>query len=324
MRQNKSQRVLFLLELLLKGKSIHKKEAAEHFDVDQKSIQRDIDELRTYFFELGENNEKGSIEYDRKSNKYKLQKSESYFFSEKEILALAKILLESRAFTKAENEQLLRKLILKIGSEHRQSFLNAIMNESHHYVPPQHNRPLLDILWEINEAICEQKVLEIIYRRTDGKTQKHLLEPQGLLFSEYYFYLAAQVQKSEYDHPAIFRLDRITKWKKTEQNFRKVFTERFQEGEYRKRIQFMYEGELLKIKFSFWGTSPEAVLDRLPTARILDKDGKKTIFEAEVFGRGIKMWLLSQGATLEVLAPENLRQEMREEGRRIMEIYGGI
>ena len=57
----------------------------------------------------------------------------------------------------------------------------------------------------------------------------------------------------------------------------------------------MYGGKLQKVKFKYKGTSVEAVLDRLPTAKILGrKDGVYTI-SAEVFGKGIDMWLRSKG-----------------------------
>lgn len=35
------------------------------------------------------------------------------------------------------------------------------------------------------------------------------------------------------------------------------------------------------------------------------------IIEAEVFGKGILMWLLSQGKYVQLLSPEHLRAEMR-------------
>lgn len=74
----------------------------------------------------------------------------------------------------------------------------------------------------------------------------------------------------------------------------------------------MYPGKLMKIKFKFWGDSIKAVLDRLPTAKIINKKDGKYIIEAEVFGKGIKMWLLSQGDNLEVLEPEEFREEMNQ------------
>ena len=59
----------------------------------------------------------------------------------------------------------------------------------------------------------------------------------------------------------------------------------------------MYGGKLQKIRFRYTGPSIEAVLDRLPTAKIKEKtDG--WIVEAEVFGKGIDMWLRSQGTVI--------------------------
>lgn len=83
----------------------------------------------------------------------------------------------------------------------------------------------------------------------------------------------------------------------------------------------MYAGELMTIKFKFTGASPQAVLDRLPTARILSTDEASVIFEAEVYGHGIKMWLLSQGEYLEVLEPIEFRREMRETVLKMAELY---
>ena len=69
----------------------------------------------------------------------------------------------------------------------------------------------------------------------------------------------------------------------------------------------MYGGKLRKIKFKYIGYSAESVLDRLPTAVILEQkkheDGKRTIYtiSAEVFGDGVDMWLRSQGDKIIVL-----------------------
>ena len=39
----------------------------------------------------------------------------------------------------------------------------------------------------------------------------------------------------------------------------------------------------------------EAILDRLPTAKILEEEDGVYTLSAEVFGKGIDMWLRSQG-----------------------------
>lgn len=81
----------------------------------------------------------------------------------------------------------------------------------------------------------------------------------------------------------------------------------------------MHAGELIKITFRFWGSSLQAILDRLPTAKVIGKDGDAFVIEAEVYGRGIKMWLLSQAQYLEVIKPKEFREEMK---RTIEEMLG--
>ena len=45
------------------------------------------------------------------------------------------------------------------------------------------------------------------------------------------------------------------------------------------------------------------------------------LLEAEVYGDGIKMWLLSQGAWVKVVGPEEFVGEMREEIEKIISYY---
>ena len=121
------------------------------------------------------------------------------------------------------------------------------------------------------------------------------------MFSEYYFYLTAFLEDKSYFEnpddlfPTIYRVDRIAAFKVLDEHFRVPYRDRFEEGEFRKRVQFMYGGRLQHIKFRYTGPSIEAVLDRLPTARILDQDNEGWTVEAEVFGKGIEMWVRSQG-----------------------------
>ena len=63
----------------------------------------------------------------------------------------------------------------------------------------------------------------------------------------------------------------------------------------------MYGGKLERIKFRYKGQSLEAVLDRLPTAKVLSHDENGWVVSAEVFGKGIDMWLRSQGELVEVI-----------------------
>lgn len=79
------------------------------------------------------------------------------------------------------------------------------------------------------------------------------------------------------------------------------YRDRFEEGEFRKRVQFMYGGRLERIRFRYTGPSVEAVLDRLPTAEIVSTDKEGWTIQAEVFGKGVEMWLRSQGDYVQIM-----------------------
>lgn len=153
--------------------------------------------------------------------------------------------------------------------------------------------------------------MELEYKKsTNNKVVKRRVKPVAIMFSEFYFYLTAFIDDEKVKANfqviddaflTIYRIDRIAGYKILDEHFKIPYSDRFEEGEFRKRVQFMYGGKLQKIKFRYKGGSIEAVLDRLPTARILDKkDGVYTI-SVEVFGEGINVWLRSQGENVEVV-----------------------
>lgn len=318
-QQNQTYRILSMYDRLCKGQTLTKKAEADVFHVGEKTIQRDLDSIRA-FLEMEKTNH--YLEFDRKQKVYRLEMSEKSFLQNEEILAIVKILIESRAFPKVDMDQIIDKLT-NLAQPANQDFIKKLMlNEKHLYVDLQHKQPLFTLLWELAKAIHTKRIINIRYKREhDQEDSERTLKPVGLIFSEYYFYLIAYQTKRELNFPTIYRIDRITACNVTDEHFKLPYNDRFQEGEFRKRIQFMYAGELMTIKFRFTGLSPQAVLDRLPTARIVCEEEDSIIVEAEVFGHGIKMWLLSQGEFVEVLGPEELREEMLKSVRGMVEKY---
>ena len=76
----------------------------------------------------------------------------------------------------------------------------------------------------------------------------------------------------------------------------------------------MWPGKLRTVRFEFSGPSLQAVLDKLPTAKVIERNGGgKYTVEAEVYGDGIKMWLLSQGRWVKVISPHEFAEEMKNE-----------
>lgn len=297
--ENKGQRLLGIYHRLSRGELISKEVLAREYGVTEKSIQRDIDDIRSY---LAGDRDEGAADicYDRQAKGYRLVEEESRCLTRKEILAMAKILLESRAFAKEELHTILDKLIKACPREGRKVVEDMIRNETFCYVPPRHGKKLLDALWDISLFIKNREIIRFSYKRQDGAEKEHTAKPVALLFSEFYFYLVAY-KEEETEFPTIFRVDRIGTMESTGNTFHIPYADRFKDGEFRKRVQFMYSGPLRRVKFTYSGPSVEAVLDRLPTARILEeKDGVYTI-TAEAYGIGIDMWLGSQGNKVKVI-----------------------
>lgn len=296
----KSERLLQIYTLLADGNVLKKKELAQQFHVTERSIQRDMESLRCFF---AQQNLRQDIVYDRAERGYRLESPSAAFLTNSEIFAVCKILMESRSMRRDEMLPILDKLLACCVPERSKRTVSALLaNEKHHYIEPHHGRPILDGLWDIGQAVREHRVLEITYERMkEPKLVRRRVLPAGILFSEYYFYLTAFLEdKSAFENPedlfpTIYRIDRIREFQVLEERFQVPYKDRFQEGEFRKRVQFMYGGRLERIRFRYTGPSIEAVLDRLPTAEIVERNKQGWTVEAEVFGKGIEMWLRSQG-----------------------------
>lgn len=306
-------RTLSIYSRLSAGRLIVKKEEAERFGVSEKTIQRDLEEIRKFLeAQTAEDGIPNELIYDHVQKGYRLSQIDNMRLTNAEILAVSKILLDSRAFTKREMDSLLDRLVENCVPKRNQQLVNDLLkNEKYHYIQLKHGKDVTDDFWKLGIAIQERKIIEFDYKGFLGHSDKHRrVEPQAIMFSDYYFYLVGFIEnidkKTAFSdpndaNPTIYRVDRIKNLKVTEEKYIVPYKNRFEEGEFRKRIQFMYGGKLRRIKFIYSGPSIEAIEDRLPTAKTTRQDDGSYIVEAEVFGDGIDMWLKSQGDKVELM-----------------------
>lgn len=308
---NKTERVLGLYTKLQKGELIQKSKEAYEYHVDERSILRDIEDIRN-FLTLNANRYGGksfSVDYNPHKKGHSLSEDEGTQLTNSELLALCKILLDSRAFTKEEMFSMLDKLIACcVPLKNKKLVEELIRNEKFHYIEPRHKTKFIDTMWEIGLAINNHNLIEIDYLRVSDHTLKRRrLQPLAIMFSEFYFYLAAVIDdekvREKFDvindsNPTIYRMDRIKKLKVLPEKFQIPYNDRFEEGEFRKRVQFMYSGRLQKIEFKYTGCDIDAILDRLPTAEVIEREKDAYIVRAEAFGKGMEMWLGSQTKTI--------------------------
>jgi predicted DNA-binding transcriptional regulator YafY len=291
----KSFRLLFMYERLNKGELLCKSQLVNNFGVTPKTVQRDIDDLRAYLSETHQYEPEVAIKYDKSRKGYYLVKFEREWMTNEEVLVLCKILLESRAFDKSELKNLINKLVIQAVSRDQKVVSDMISSEYKYYVPPRHGKKLLSLIWEISERIYSNEIISFEYMRLDRTKRSHQVKPVSIMFSEFYFYLISYMNDDSKEYPTVFRIDRIENIKNHKKQFITLNDNKFNEGEFRKRVQFMYSGELKLVKFEFTGPNLEAVFDKLPTAQVIsEKEGVSTI-SVETYGDGILMWIRSQG-----------------------------
>lgn len=304
----KSTRLLEIYARLVNGEVLEKDRLAEEYHVSDRSIQRDMNSLRCF---LADQTLPQELIYDRREPGYRLVQRQPSGLSNSEILAVCKILLDSRSMRKDEMLPILDKLVdCCVPANNRRAVNTLLSNEKFHYIEPHHGKPILDMLWELGQAVQTQEVIEIAYQKIGSEEPvQRTIEPVGVLFSEFYFYVVGFIQninkQESFENPddlfpTIYRVDRIQFLHRTGEHFPVPYASRFEEGEFRKRVQFMYGGKLQRIRFRYTGPSIEAVLDRLPTAEVRERTEDGWIVEAEVFGKGVEMWMRSQGEYIQM------------------------
>ena len=296
--ENRSYRLLDLYKRLQQGEALSKRELADKYRVSEKTVQRNIEGLREYL--AGEQSYL-EVVYDKEAGGYRISRESAEGLQPEEVFAVCKILLESRPFPKAVMQQVLRKLLSQVSREKRDVVEKLIAQETHHYTEPQHGRDVIPELWRLAAAIREQRIISFGYTRLDGVHHERVVKPVAILFSEFYFCLIAYYADDSADYPIVFRIDRMEKISVKKERFSVPYRDRFQEGEFRKRIQFMYAGELRRITFTYSGCSLEAIRDRLPTLRVVEEEAGVYTLTAESYGKGIEMWLRTQGEEVQVL-----------------------
>ena len=286
---------------------VFKERESQEYNVSARTIQRDIADIQCFLQNQHvDSGEVQEIVYDKNVGGYVLRTRYNNQLEGKEILAIAKVLLDSRSLMKSELFPIIHKLIGLCADEAEEKLVDDLLkNEIYHYVELRHEKKLLDRLWLLENAVKKQQMLEVTYGRLKNKEiVKRRLKPVGVIFSGFYFYLTAfieDIDKEEHFQnpndisPTIYRVDRFLDVNVLDEHFMIPYAERFEEGEFRKRVQFMYGGKLRKIRLKCTAQCLEAVLDRMPTSEVVREEVDGYLVQAEVFGDGVDMWVKSQG-----------------------------
>jgi predicted DNA-binding transcriptional regulator YafY len=320
MCRNKQERLLEIFFRGLRGEAVSVRQLADEYGVSTKSISRNISDLKAFLADHRDLVGETELRYNHQDKCYRLYMDE--FLSNPELFAVVEVLIGARAFSKMELLKLISKLKRFTTPEDRPKLEELIRKEIYHYNEIHHDcDSVQDNLWQLMECITKKKEISIDYYRMDRSFVTHRLRPSSLMFTDFYFYLIAYKTEDPDQTPLYFRVDRIKHITEHRSHFTTSDVPDFDEGLLRQRSVLMWPGKLQTIRFLFTGPSVQSVLDKLPSARIVERNGKEYLIEAEIYGDGIKMWLLSQGAWVKVIAPESFVKGMRMEIEKLALCY---
>ena len=313
------QRVLSVFAKLFKGERLSKADIEHQYSISNKSAQRDFSDIREMLLEHALPYE---LLTDADSNYY-LKNTGN--FNEKDILVLIMLLNLARPFNKTEYKHLIEALLSTQSRENQNKIKKVINGEAVFYTPIHHKKPLLDLIWDLRDAIESQNQVEINYRRGDNVEKVSVIRPLALIAHHHYFYLVSSSEKYP-DRPIQRRLDRITSYKILPDTFKVNHAQMFELSQLRKHSPNMYAGKTETLVAEITGSSWEEAVDRFPDNEILEefeRDGKevKVIRFKATTGDGLMFWLLSQNIYLKLLEPQHLIDEMKSRLTQVLSYY---
>lgn len=183
MEQNKNNRTLEIFFRALRGEAISVKKFAEEYKVSTKSISRDISEIQEFLSEHRELMQNAELTYSYKDKAYILNSDE--FLKNKELFALVKIILGSRALSKEEILVLIAKLKKFTTIQDKETLENLIRKEIYHYHEVKSDcKSVIDNLWKIIQSIEEKRIITITYYKMNRDEVKHRIKPVSIMFSD--------------------------------------------------------------------------------------------------------------------------------------------
>lgn len=318
---NKRNRVMEIFYRFMSGEHMAVKDLAAEYEVSEKSIQRDISEIKNFMAEYGYSVGREEVKFDRSSQKMYFEAEK--FLTNGEMLAITKILIATRTLPQDKMNQLVEKLEGFASTKDKKRLKELVKRELYHYKPVATLcNDLIDNLYALAEAIDDKQEITITYYKMDKSRIDRRIRPLAIVFSEYYFYLIAVHEVDDEWKERYYRIDRITDMIKHRTRFEVEYDSRFDEGKLKNEIQYMWPGKEQQIEFEFTGPSVQAILDRIPKSKVIKREKDKVTIQATVVhGTGIKMTQLSQGSWVKVLSPQSFAEEMKEEVEKMMERY---
>ena len=363
-KQPKKLLILNILDILRKytdeDHRLSQKEIAEilknEYDMkaDRKAIRRNLLNLMDCGYEIEysetirnvpvKDKKTGAVLRDKDTGEPVMEENELWSdfylkrqFTDGELRLLIDSLLFSRHIPYSQCKDLVEKLedLSNIYFKSRVRYISTLPEDK------TDNRQLFYNIEMLDEAISKNRKVSFRYveyqtdkklhekRRPDGSIREYVITPYQMAAREGKYYLICNYDK--YDDVSNYRLDRIRDIRIVDEPG-KPFSELKWSGnrkldlaEYMKEHVYMYSSENVHVKFRIVKPMITDVVDMFGKEVIFsDEDETHVTVAVKTNERAMEQFAKNFAPDVEVLQPESMREKLREELERAVEIYRRI
>lgn len=191
-KTNKNTRILMLYSALINGQVINKFTYSMEHNINERTFERDIAEIRNYLSEIYSPCE---LLYDKINDFYYLSGVVPKYIDKMDATVIAKILLDSSTLRKDELKGLLEKIMLNVNPYEVNEIITYLKNDINFYESLT-EISILKILTDLYMVIDKGNDLEI----TDDEGKNLIISPIRILIENSKFILLANVENSLLDY----------------------------------------------------------------------------------------------------------------------------
>ena len=283
-------------------------------DCDRRSVKSNVESLKEMGYDI-------SME-----NGYRLLSRE---FDDSELRILIDSVLFSKSISTRQAKGLIEK-IRNIGSNYFNAKVSHVSN-----LPDIHrtkNKQAMYSLDTINDAISAKKKISFIYNEmgTDLKLhpkrqEPYIVNPYQIVANNGRFYLIGNYDK--YDNVAHIRIDRMTDVRMLDEKAKPMkqipeLADGLNLPNHMAEHIYMFSGKSIAVKLKTTVDMLTQLTDWFGgDFRITEQTGDDVIVRVTCNEKAMRYWALQYGPYVEVLAPEGLRTQIREDIKLMAEKY---
>lgn len=317
LREEKRNAIIYITYELLKGKKLSTKEMAELVGKDQRTCERYIKELEESYLPIW-----------KEGTKYYLNTDDGYlpfYLPKKKINLLYISLISFSAF--GRDLKLIDEILEQIEelvSPRDKDLLNSIKGnlvvKRRYEIISDSGYSSYEVFMLLLEAFSKRRSVKIKYK-TKKNDSYRVIDVYGFCLAKETYYINAYCHKT--DKTLMFRIDRIT-----ECSLEDIYYEISEDFDLQGYYKYTWEVERSKEPFDFevlfCGVSVNNIRERkwCENQKIIDKNEGYIIFKGTTSSNiEFKKWILSFGSEAKVIKPLWLKEMIKEELKKAIELY---